>query len=115
MEKNRKYKPLIIGDLVADVPVIQGGMGVGISLGNLAGAVAKAGGVGIISAAQIGFKEEDFEQNPFEANLRAIEKEYQKARRISPDGVIGFNIMVAMNHYNEYVTQAAKVGADRFQ
>ena len=36
-------------------------MGVGISLGNLAGAVAKEGGVGIISSAQIGFKEEDFE------------------------------------------------------
>ena len=112
MEKNRKYKPLMIGNLVAEVPVIQGGMGVGISLGNLAGAVAKAGGVGIISAAQIGFKEEDFEQNPYEANLRAIEKEYKKARIISPDGVIGFNIMVAMNHYNEYVKQAAKVGAD---
>lgn len=112
MEEKKKYGPLVIGDLTAKVPIIQGGMGVGISLGNLAGAVAKAGGVGIISAAQIGFKEEDFEQNPFEANLRAIEKEYKKARGISPDGVIGFNIMVAMNHYNEYVTQAAKVGAD---
>lgn len=112
MEKNKKYQPLEIGDLVARLPLIQGGMGVGISLGNLAGAVAKAGGIGIISAAQIGFKEDDFEQNPYEANLRAIEKEYNKARMISPDGVIGFNIMVAMNHYNEYVKQAAKAGAD---
>ena len=112
MEKNKKYQPLEIGDLVARLPLIQGGMGVGISLGNLAGAVAKAGGIGIISAAQIGFKEDDFEQNPYEANLRAIEKEYNKARMISPDGVIGFNIMVAMNHYNEYVKAAAKAGAD---
>ena len=50
------YKPLQIGDLIAERPIVQGGMGVGISLGNLAGAVAKEGGVGIISSAQIGFK-----------------------------------------------------------
>ena len=47
-------RPLIIGELKADIPVIQGGMGVGISLANLAGAVANEGGVGIISTAQIG-------------------------------------------------------------
>lgn len=105
-------KELCIGDITARLPIIQGGMGVGISLGNLAGAIAKAGGVGIISAAQIGYREADFEKNPFEANLRAIESEYKKAREIAPDGVIGFNIMVAMNHYKEYVLQAAKVGAD---
>lgn len=105
-------KPLRIGDVTAKFPIIQGGMGIGISLGNLAGAVANAGGVGIISAAQIGFREPDFEKNPFVANLRAIESEYKKARQISPNGVIGFNIMVAMNHYKEYVQQAAKVGAD---
>ena len=46
---------LVIGDLVARIPVIQGGMGVGISLSGLAGAVAKAGGIGIISTVQIGF------------------------------------------------------------
>ena len=55
------YKPLQIGDLIAERPIVQGGMGVGISLGNLAGAVAKEGGVGIISSAQIGCKDEDFE------------------------------------------------------
>ena len=42
---------LKIGNLVARYPIIQGGMGVGISLSSLAGAVAKAGGIGIISAA----------------------------------------------------------------
>ena len=55
-----KIQPLKIGTKTAKVPVIQGGMGVGISLGNLAGAVAKEGGIGIISAAQPGFREEDF-------------------------------------------------------
>ena len=65
-------KPLKIGDLTARIPVIQGGMGVGISLSHLAGSVAAKGGVGILSAAQIGFREPDFEEHPKEANLRAI-------------------------------------------
>ena len=68
-------KSLKIRNKEAKVPVIQGGMGIGISLGNLAGAVAKEGGIGIISAAQIGYKESDFDKNPKEANLRAIKKE----------------------------------------
>lgn len=106
------YQPLKIGDLTAKVPVIQGGMGIGISLGNLAGTVAKVGGIGIISAAQIGFKEEDFDQNPEKANIRAIKKEYEKARKIAPEGVIGFNIMVAMRHYEKYVEAAIEAGAD---
>lgn len=87
-------------------------MGVGISLGRLAGAVAKEGGIGSISAAQIGFKEPDFDTNTKEANLRAIQKEYDKARAIAPDGIIGFNIMVAMRHYEEYVRAAIDAGAD---
>lgn len=105
-------KPLVIGDLVARNPVIQGGMGVGISLSSLAGAVAKAGGVGIISTAQIGFRESDFMKNPLEANLRAIGKEMKKAREIAPDGIIGFNIMVATKNYASYVKKAVKAGAD---
>lgn len=106
------YLPLEIGNKKVKYPMVQGGMGVGISLGGLAGAVAKAGGIGIISSAQIGFQEDDFEKNPFEANLRAMEKEYEKARAQAPEGVIGFNIMVALQHYKEYVMQAAKIGAD---
>lgn len=108
-----KYEPLQIGDMTAAIPIIQGGMGVGISLGNLAGAVAKEGAVGIISTAQIGYREPDFEQNPKECNLRAIEKEYAKARGIAGDnGIVGFNIMVALRYYEEYVKKAAEVGAE---
>ena len=92
--------------------MIQGGMGVGVSLGSLAGAVAKEGGIGVISAAQIGFREPDFDTNTKEANLRAIKKEYEKARTIAPEGVIGFNLMVAMRHYEEYVRAAIDAGAD---
>ena len=87
---------LVIGDLKVKRPVIQGGMGVGVSLGQLAGAVAKEGGVGIISTAQIGFREPDFETNTRAANIRAIGSEFQRARETAPDGVIGFNIMVAL-------------------
>ena len=105
-------RPLKMGNIEAKVPLIQGGMGVGISLGRLAGAVAKEGGIGIISAAQIGFKEPDFDTNTKEANLRAIQKEYDKARAIAPDGIIGFNIIVAMRHYEEYVRAAIDAGAD---
>ena len=105
-------RPLKMGNIEAKVPLIQGGMGMGISLGRLAGAVAKEGGIGSISAAQIGFKEPDFDTNTKEANLRAIQKEYDKARAIAPDGIIGFNIMVAMRHYEEYVRAAIDAGAD---
>ena len=69
-----KWKELRIGDKIANLPIIQGGMGVGISLSRLAGAVAKEGGVGVISTAQIGYDEEGFEKNPRECNKKAIEK-----------------------------------------
>ena len=105
-------KKLKIGNIEASVPLLQGGMGVGVSLGNLAGAVAKAGGIGVISAAQIGFREPDFDTDTKAANLRAIKKEYDKARVIAPDGIIGFNLMVAMRHYEEYVRAAIDAGAD---
>ena len=108
----RQIKPLTIGDLVIEKPIIQGGMGVGISLHRLAGAVAKAGGLGIISTAQIGFREPDFKENPLKANLRSMEKELTLARDTALQGAIGFNIMVASKQYKEYVKTAVKVGAD---
>ncbi len=105
-------KPLKMGNIEAKVPVIQGGMGIGISLGGLAGAVALEGGIGIISAAQIGYREPDFDTDTKAANLRAIKKEYEKARNIAPEGIIGFNLMVAMRHYEDYVRAAVEAGAD---
>ncbi len=105
-------KPLVIGALTARRPVIQGGMGVGISLSSLAGAVAKDGGIGIISTAQIGFKNPEFINNPLEANLKAIHSEFKKAREIAPEGVLGFNIMAATREYGRYVKEAVRAGAD---
>lgn len=105
-------KPLRIGDLTARVPVIQGGMGVGISLSSLAGAVAAEGGIGVISTAQIGYREPDFDTNPIGANLRAIGSEIKKARDIAKGGVLGVNIMVATRKYEEYVKAAVAAGID---
>ena len=102
----------MIGDLTAKIPLIQGGMGVGISLSRLAGSVAACGGVGVISTAQIGWREPDFREHPFEANYRAIGKEIQKAREIAEGGIIGVNIMVATQRYEEYVKTAVKAGVD---
>ncbi len=107
-----KYKALNIDGLVAKYPIIQGGMGVGVSLSNLAGHVALAGGVGIISTAQIGFREEGYDRKPLETNLMAIKKYIDKAREIAKGGVIGVNIMVATRHYEEYVKAAVKAGVD---
>ena len=107
-----KVKTLKIGDLTARIPLIQGGMGVGISLSSLAGTVAKCGGIGVISTAQIGYREPDFYSNTLQANLRAINSEMKKAREIAHGGIIGFNIMVALNHYKEQVMEAVKAGAD---
>lgn len=106
------YAPLKIGSLQASVPIIQGGMGIGISLSGLASAVANAGGIGIISGVQIGFREPDFREDPVKANLRAIESEIKKARALSPNGIIGMNFMSIDENYSKYVAKAVSCGID---
>lgn len=105
-------QPLKIGELSARIPVIQGGMGVGISLHRLAGTVAAKGGIGILSAAQIGFREPDFDKDPIGANLRAVGKEIEMARKLADGGIIGINIMVATRRYEDYVKAAVAAQAD---
>ena len=107
-----KVKELRIGDLCAKIPVVQGGMGVGVSLSGLAGAVAAAGGVGVISTAQIGFRDPEFKENPIETNLRVIGEEIAKARKIANGGILGVNIMVATRRYEDYVKAAVAAGID---
>ena len=93
---NNQLPQLILGDVIVPVPVIQGGMGVGVSRSRLAGAVAKEGGIGVISTAQIGYDEENFEKNPAECNRRAIIKHIAQAKEIAGgNGLVGVNIMVA--------------------
>jgi NAD(P)H-dependent flavin oxidoreductase YrpB (nitropropane dioxygenase family) len=91
---------LAIGDLIIRKPIIQGGMGIGISLSRLAAAVANEGGVGIISAVCVGMTEPDYKTNLKEANKRALRKEIRKARALT-NGVIGVNIMMAVSDYDD--------------
>ena len=78
--KTNNLKELKIGNLTAALPIIQGGMGVGISLSGLASAVANEGGIGVIATAVIGMNEPDLYTNFLEANIRALRKEIRKAR-----------------------------------
>ncbi|MDR0816268.1 MAG: nitronate monooxygenase [Desulfovibrio sp.] len=105
------FPSLKIGDLTAQVPVIQGGMGVGISLSRLASAVANQGGIGVIAGAMIGMREPDVAKNPQEANSRALQQEILKARALTT-GIIGVNIMVALTTFSQMVRTAIENKAD---
>lgn len=107
-----KLPELKIGNLTAKLPIIQGGMGVGISLNRLASAVANTGGVGIISGVQIGFREPDFIKNTLEANLRVLQREIKLAHKNTKQGIIGINFMVAMKNYDVLVKKAVECGID---
>jgi len=102
---------LQIGDLSVRVPIIQGGMGVGISLSGLASAVANEGGIGVIAAAGIGTIEPDFYTNFEAANRRALQKEIKLAKE-KTDGIIGVNIMMALSDWDNLVITALDAGAD---
>ncbi len=105
------FPTLKIGDLVVKIPIVQGGMGVGISLSRLASAVAKEGGIGVVAAAMIGMKELDVAKNPIEANIRALRRELRKAKE-STKGVIGVNIMVALTTFADMVRTSIEEKAD---
>ncbi|WP_461204520.1 NAD(P)H-dependent flavin oxidoreductase [Clostridium sp. DL1XJH146] len=101
-----KLPALKIGNLIAKIPIIQGGMGIGISKSKLASAVANEGAIGIISSVQLGYLEKDFESNTEEANKRGLIKEIKKARKLSPNGILGVNMLVAAKNYDEIVKTA---------
>ncbi len=102
---------LQIGDLKIKLPIIQGGMGIGISMSRLASAVANEGGVGVIAAVGIGMFEKDFARNFVEANIRALKREIQTARE-KTSGIIGVNIMVALTNFSDLVKTAIAEKAD---
>jgi len=103
---------LKIGDKIAKLPIIQGGMGIGVSLSRLASAVANAGGIGVISGAQPGYKEPDFRTDNESANLRGLEKEIKQARSLSPEGIIGVNFLASVTNYTDMVKLAVKEKVD---
>jgi NAD(P)H-dependent flavin oxidoreductase YrpB (nitropropane dioxygenase family) len=105
-------QPFNIGNLRIQVPIIQGGMGVAISLSGLAAAVANEGGIGVISAVGIGMTEPDYIKNFRNANKRALRKEIRKARAMSPEGVIGVNIMYAASDFDDLLKVAVDERTD---
>lgn len=104
-------KSFTIGELKIKIPVIQGGMGIGISLSGLAAAVANEGGVGVISAVGIGMLEKNYARDFINANIRALKREINVARE-KTSGVIGVNIMVALTNFSDLVKTAIAEKAD---
>jgi nitronate monooxygenase len=102
---------LKIGDIEVKIPIIQGGMGVAISLSGLASAVANEGGIGMISAAGIGMREPDYSRNFREANKRALRKEIRLAKSLT-HGVIGVNIMMALTDHEDLIRVAVEENTD---
>ncbi|MDO5339806.1 MAG: nitronate monooxygenase [Eubacteriales bacterium] len=105
-----------IKNKVLDIPVIQGGMGVGVSLSSLAGAVAASGACGVISSVNAGYAEDDFEINPIKANLKALDYHIKKAKQTAKEsgknGLVAVNIMTAVSHFAESCKIAVSAGAD---
>ena len=104
-------KKLNIGNLSISVPIIQGGMGVGISLSGLASAVANEGGVGVISSAGLGLLYRNMSKDYIQASIMGLKEELRKARE-KTKGVIGVNVMVAMSNFADMVKTAIAEKAD---
>ena len=118
-------KPLRLGGKTL-VPVVQGGMGIGVSAGGLAGAVAALGGVGTLSAVDLRrkhpdlmaqtehlCKEPDAKARINAANLEALDREIQRARKLAQGrGLLAVNVMKAVSEYEAYVRQALASGID---
>jgi len=111
MSISRDFPPLVIGDLTLSLPIIQGGMGVAISMSGLASAVANEGGIGVIATAGIGFNNPEFGSDYREANLAALRCEIRKARTATA-GVLGVNILAALTNHEELARTAMAEGID---
>jgi len=109
--RNLLLPELKIGNFTARLPIIQGGMAIGISLSGLASAVANEGGIGIIATAGVGMSEPDLYKNFVNANIEGLKKEISKARERTR-GILGVNIMVALTNYADMVKTSVSEGID---
>ncbi len=105
-----QFPELTIGCLHARTAIVQGGMGIGVSLSGLAAAVANEGGIGVISAAGIGLMGLSGKDIAL-AHREALSDEIRRAKELT-DGIVGVNIMVALTNFAEMVTTAIKEGID---
>lgn len=101
-----------IGDLEFSKPIVQGGMGIGISLSSLAGNVSKNGGLGVLSGVEMGCDFPDYKKNNKVANRLALEYHYKRAKEISGNRPVGINIMTALTQYEQTVRNSVDVGVD---
>jgi NAD(P)H-dependent flavin oxidoreductase YrpB (nitropropane dioxygenase family) len=107
-----KLPNLVIGDLVINPPIVQGGMGVRISLSRLAAAVANEGAVGTIACALIGgLKSHLSMDDHVNADMKELAEQIKKAK-IMTTGVLAVNIMVALTNYVPLVKTAVEEGID---
>jgi NAD(P)H-dependent flavin oxidoreductase YrpB (nitropropane dioxygenase family) len=104
-------KTLNIGGLKVPSCIVQGGMGVGISLSGLASAVANEGGVGVISAAGLGMLHKDPSQDYLGNCISGLRTEIRNSR-LKSSGIIGVNIMVALSNYEDLVRTSIEEGVD---
>jgi nitronate monooxygenase len=100
-----------IGELKLSVPIVQGGMGVGISLSGLASSVANEGGVGVISCAGLGLLYKKYSKDFLEASIIGLKEEIRLAKE-KASGVIGVNIMVALTNFADMVKTSIASKAD---
>lgn len=107
-----KLRPLTINGKTVDFPIIQGGMGIRISLSKLANACINSGIVSTISAAQVGFLNKNFRKDPIGENKKELKKEIDKIREENPDGILGVNLMHAINHFDEYARFLSSMDID---
>ncbi len=106
-------KKIKIKDMLMSIPIIQGGMGIGISRSRLAGAVASEGGMGVISTAQIGYDHPDFKKDPEKYNLEFLTKHIKKAKELAKgNGMIAVNLMAVTRLYSDYIKAACAAGVD---
>jgi len=105
------FPKLKIGDMVADVPIIQGGMGIGVSLSRLASSVAGEGGIGIIATAGIGALSTERDEGYLEASITVLRDEIRKAKEATK-GIVGVNIMVALTNFADMVETSIAEGID---
>jgi len=116
------YKSLKIGKHKIKIPIVQGGMGVGISWDKLAGSVSKEGGLGVISTVGTGYYKDkkyikkEIDGRPYEAenfySKEALKHIFRNARKICKDAPLGANVLYAINNYGEVVRDACEAGAD---
>jgi NAD(P)H-dependent flavin oxidoreductase YrpB (nitropropane dioxygenase family)/DNA-binding MarR family transcriptional regulator len=114
-ESEPPLRPIMIGDIEIPSPIFQGDMGAAFSSPSLAAAIAICGGVGIVTAAQPGFAEPDYEREPLAANLRAFKRNISDARARTRGqnsiGDVAVNVLYASPECGLMVKTAIEAGA----